>query len=176
MSRPNNQGALRIAPESPAGQWGALFLITLAVAAAAGLGALASIEAREFYATLAKPAWAPPAAVFGPVWTLLYVLMIAAGWLVWRARGGFRGAAVPLALFGVQLLLNALWSWLFFRWHAGLVALIDVCLLWLVLLMMVLEFRAAKPLAALLSLPYLLWVCFATALTAAVWHLNPTLL
>src|SRR5512134_1651613 len=82
----------------------------LAVAfAAAGVGAVASVDAGSFYAQLAKPAWAPPGSVFGPVWSVLYLLMGIAAWLVWREQGT-KGSAVALGLFLVQLIANALWS------------------------------------------------------------------
>ena len=79
--------------------------------AAAAVGAVASVDAPSFYAQLNKPSWAPPAGVFGPVWTVLYALMGVAAWLVWRSPGPKRAA---LTLFGAQLAANALWSWLFF--------------------------------------------------------------
>src|SRR5262245_55373756 len=84
--------------------------------AAAALGAVASVEAAAFYEQLARPSWAPPPWLFGPVWTILYVLMGVAAWLVWRAHG-FEEGKVALTLFVVQLGANALWSWLFFAWH-----------------------------------------------------------
>src|SRR4051812_18507163 len=87
---------------------GLLGWLLLAFAAAA-IGAVASIEAASFYAQLNKPAWAPPAGVFGPVWSVLYTLMGIAAWLVWRSAGASK---VALALFIAQLAANALWSWL----------------------------------------------------------------
>jgi benzodiazapine receptor len=84
--------------------------------AASALGAVASIQAKSFYSQLVQPAWAPPPWIFGPVWTILYALMAISAWLVWRS-GGFRTNRTALSLFIVQLLLNALWSWLFFAWH-----------------------------------------------------------
>src|SRR6476660_816358 len=86
--------------------------------AAAAIGAWASVNAPEFYRELDRPSWAPPASVFGPVWTVLYTLQGIAAWLVWRERG-FREALIALGLFLFQLTLNALWSWLFFVWHRG---------------------------------------------------------
>ena len=128
----------------------------------------------EFYAQLTKPRGRPR--VFGPVWTVLYLSMIVSAWLVWRARGSFEAAALPLGLFFSQLLVNGLWSWLFFRWHLGAAALVDCALLWMMVLATVSQFWAVRQVSAWLLLPYLLWVGFATALTAAVWQLNPTLL
>lgn len=143
--------------------------------AAAGLGAWASAHAAEFYAQLDKPQWAPPAGVFGPVWTLLYVLMAWAVWLVWRIRG-WPTAPRTLALYLVQLAANALWSWLFFGWHLGAAAFIEVLLLWLLIAATIAAFHKVHHLAAWLLVPYLAWVSFATALTFAVWRANPALL
>jgi tryptophan-rich sensory protein len=142
------------------------------VAVAAAFGTAASLDAATFYRSLTLPSWAPPAGVFGPVWTVLYVAMAVAAWLVWK-RAGWRDARVALGLFCVQLVLNALWSWLFFAWHKGDAALLDLALLWvLVLVVTFLFFRVSKVAGALL-LPYLLWVSFAGALNFAVLQRNP---
>lgn len=98
--------------------------------AAAAIGGIASIQAASFYGELVRPEWAPPAAWFGPVWTMLYTLMGIAAWLVWRVRG-FRAARAALSVFLVQLALNTLWSWLFFRWKLGALAFVEIALLWL---------------------------------------------
>ena len=89
---------------------------------AGGLGAIASADAGAFYGRLSQPSWAPPAWLFGPVWSVLYIFIGVAAWLVWR-RYGFRGASNALGLFVTQLLANSLWTWLFFKWHLGAVAL-----------------------------------------------------
>lgn len=147
----------------------------LAVFAAAAVGGVASAGAGSFYAQLARPDWAPPAGLFGPVWTVLYLLQGVAAWLVWRERG-FRGARAALGLFLVQLAANALWTWLFFAWRQGALAFAEVLVLWVLVAATLAAFRHARPLAAALLLPYLLWVSFAAALTFAVWQLNPRLL
>lgn len=139
---------------------------------AAGIGAVASINAREFYAALTQPAWAPPGSVFGPVWTVLYALMGVAAWLVWRQHG-FDRARTALTLFIVQLAANALWSWLFFAWHRGALAFVEVVVLWALIVATVLAFRRLNTVAALLLVPYLLWVTFASVLTFTMWRLNP---
>lgn len=141
----------------------------------AALGAAASVQAGTFYGQLVRPAWAPPGWLFGPVWTGLYLLMGIAAWLVWRERG-FREARAALALFLVQLALNALWTWLFFAWRMGALASIEILVLWGLILATLLAFRRVHPLAAALLLPYLAWVTFASALTLAIWRLNPVLL
>ncbi len=156
-------------------QWlGLAGWLALAFATAA-VGAAASVSAKPFYAELMRPAWAPPGWLFGPVWTTLYALMGVSAWLVWRERG-FAGARTALALFIVQLAVNALWSWLFFAWRLGGPAFAEVLLLWCLIVATVFAFWRIKPLAAVLLLPYLAWVTFASALTFAVWRLNPALL
>ena len=148
-------------------------LAWLAVAfVAAALGAIASIDAKSFYAELAKPAWAPPASVFGPVWSVLYLLMGAAAWLVWREKGA-KGLSVALALFLVQLGANALWSWLFFAWKYGAFAFADVVVLLALIASTAAAFWRVRRLAGILLIPYFAWVCFASALTWAVWQGNP---
>jgi tryptophan-rich sensory protein len=142
---------------------------------AAGIGAAASIQAGPFYAQLVRPEWAPPSAVFGPVWTVLYALMGIGAWLVWRV-GGFRAANNALTLFLVQLALNALWSWLFFGWHRGAWAFADILLLWALIVATLIAFWRIRPLAGALLVPYLLWVGFAAALNYSVWQLNSQIL
>lgn len=142
---------------------------------AAGIGAAASIHASSFYAELVRPSWAPPSAVFGPVWTVLYALMGIAAWLVWRAKG-FRAARALLILFLVQLAINALWSWLFFGWHFGALAFTDIVLLWLLIVTTLVLFWRVRLLAGVLLIPYLLWVSFASVLCYSVWQLNPQFL
>ncbi len=140
-------------------------------AAAAALGAVASAAAPAVYVTLARPAWAPPPAVFGPVWTVLYLLMAVAAWLVWRTSG-VRRARWPLGLYVGQLALNALWTWLFFRWRLVGVALVEILGLALVIAATLAGFYRVRPLAGLLLAPYLAWVIFAGVLTAAIWRAN----
>jgi benzodiazapine receptor len=136
---------------------------------AALIGGLAGPGA--WYAGLAKPAWNPPDWVFGPVWTVLYAAMGVAAWLVWLRRGAapVQGA---LLLFGVQLGLNALWSWLFFGWHRPGLAFMELVLLWFAILATTLAFWRIRPLAGWLFVPYLLWVSFAGLLNVTLWRLN----
>ena len=143
--------------------------------AAATIGAIASIQAAVFYRQLAQPSWAPPPWVFGPVWSLLYVLMGIAAWLVWRS-GGWRRQRVALALFVAQLAVNALWSWLFFAWHRGAMALVDIVLLWLLIAATVIGFWRTSRFAGALLLPYLCWVSFAAVLNFTIWQMNPRIL
>lgn len=150
-------------------------LVCFAVAfTAATLGSIASIRAAEFYQQLSRPSWAPPGRVFGPVWTLLYCAMALASWLVWKTNSPQRSGA--LAAYLLQLALNALWSWLFFAWRLGQWAFIEVLVLWIAIALTMILFWRIHRLAALLLLPYFLWVTYASCLTHAVWRQNPDLL
>lgn len=140
--------------------------------AAAAAGAVASVDAKNFYDQLARPDWAPPPWLFGPVWTVLYVLMGIAAWLVWRARG-WRGAPAALSVYSIQLAANALWTWLFFGWHRGAWAFGEIVALWFLIVATIALFWRVRRFAAVLLLPYAAWVTFASALTYAVWVLNP---
>jgi translocator protein len=142
---------------------------------AGGIGAIASASAASFYRQLTQPSWAPPAWLFGPVWTILYVLMGIAAWLIWREHG-FRGASTALRLFVAQLLANALWTWLFFVWHQGALSVAEIVALWLLIAATMTAFWRLHRLAAILLMPYLAWVSFATALTISLWQLNPAAL
>jgi tryptophan-rich sensory protein len=142
---------------------------------AAAVGAAASIDAGTFYAQLVRPRWAPPAAAFGPVWSVLYTLMGVAAWGVWRERAGHH-RRTALALFITQLGANALWSWLFFAWRLGAFAFVDVLVLLVLIAVTIAAFWRVSRWAAVLMLPYLAWVCLASALTWSVWRHNPQLL
>ena len=143
--------------------------------AAGSVGAIASARAASFYAQLSQPSWAPPAWLFGPVWSVLYVLMALAAWLVWR-KHGVSGASTALRLFAIQLVANALWTWLFFTFHLGALSLAEIVLLWLLIAATIIAFWPLQRLAALLLVPYLAWVSFASALTFSLWRLNPAVL
>lgn len=144
--------------------------------ATSAIGAFASRDAGAFYAELARPAWAPPGWVFGPVWSILFLAMAVAAWLVWRVRTLDRSKPVALGLFVTQLIANALWSWLFFAWHLGGPAFAEVLLLWLLIASTLGVFWRIRPVAGLLLLPYLLCVSFASVLNWALWQANPALL
>ncbi|NKF20849.1 TspO/MBR family protein [Solimonas marina] len=152
-----------------------LLCCLLIVFVGAAIGALGSINAGSFYAELARPPWAPPGSVFGPVWTLLYVMMGVALWRAWRRRVG-RDTGPALVLYALQLLANVLWTWFFFRWRQGGLAFAEVLLLWALVAATIFSFWRVQRLAAVLLLPYFAWVSFAVALTYAVWQRNPALL
>jgi tryptophan-rich sensory protein len=142
---------------------------------AAGVGVIASSKAQSFYAQLNRPRWAPPGWVFGPVWTTLYAMMGVSAWLVWRG-GGWSGASFALKLFIVQLVFNALWTWLFFAWRRGALSIADILILDVLIVATIMAFGAVSALAAVLLIPYICWVLFATALNVSLWRMNPTLL
>jgi translocator protein len=139
------------------------------------IGAFASVNAGVFYGQLSQPSWAPPAWLFGPVWSVLYLLIGVAAWLVWR-KHGFSGAGTALMLFRIQLVANALWTWLFFVWHFGALSLAEIIVLWLLIVATLAAFWRLHRLAALMLVPYLAWVSFASALTYSLWRLNPGVL
>ncbi len=144
-------------------------LLSLAVSALGGLATSTSVG--SWYQTLAKPAFSPPDRVFGPVWTLLYVLMAIAGWRVWRLpASGLRRLA--LCAYAVQMALNLLWSFLFFGARAIGPALAEIVLLLAAIAVTTRLFWQLDRPAGLMFLPYLLWVGFATVLNAALWWLN----
>ena len=147
----------------------------LASFATGAIGGFASIDAAGFYGNLAQPSWAPPAWLFGPVWSVLFILMGVSAWLVWREHG-FRGTAAALKLYAAQLVANALWTWLFFAWQLGAMALAEIALLWLLIAATITMFWRLHRLAAILLAPYLAWVSFAAALNFALWRLNPAVL
>ncbi|MBD3278307.1 MAG: tryptophan-rich sensory protein [Candidatus Aegiribacteria sp.] len=125
----------------------------------------------EWYQTLAKPSFNPPGYVFGPVWTVLYILMGVAAWLVIR-KVGFANGRVPLMFFGFQLVLNALWSYLFFGRRLIGVAFFEIIVLWVLILVTLILFWRVRRLAGVLMLPYILWVSFASVLNFSLWRLN----
>ncbi len=141
--------------------------------AAGGLGSIAtSAKIPTWYAALAKPSWGPPNWIFGPVWSTLYALMAVAAWMVWtqREQPGARGA---LMLFGMQLVLNMLWSFVFFGAEAPGLAMAEIVVLWLAIAATIWTFRAIAPAATWMLAPYLAWVSFASCLNFAIWRLNP---
>ncbi|MEM9555316.1 MAG: TspO/MBR family protein [Acidobacteriota bacterium] len=123
-----------------------------------------------WYETLAKPSWNPPSWVFGPVWTLLYIMIAVAAWRIWL-RGADRVSA--LGAWGVQMVLNALWSWLFFGLQRPDLAFAEICLLWLTIVVTLVLFWRRERLAGALLVPYLVWVSFAALLNFTLWQLNP---
>ena len=156
-------------------RWVSLIAWVIVCFSTAGIGAAASFGAETFYLQLTRPSWAPPASLFGPVWTCLYALMAIAAWLIWQSRETWP-ARPALALFIFQLVSNALWSWLFFAWRLGALAFLDILVLWGAIAATITLFWRVRRLAGALLVPYLLWVTFASALNYSIWQLNPSLL
>ena len=149
-----------------------ILVLVAALAVCFGVAAFgARFEPGPWYQSLSKPAWNPPDWLFAPVWTVLYFLMALAAWLVWR-QAGLSQARLALSAFGVQLALNAAWSWLFFGLHRPDLALIEIGLLWAAILTTLILFARIHTLAGILLLPYLAWVGFAAVLNFSLWRLN----
>lgn len=129
---------------------------------------------KTWFPTLVKPFFNPPAWVFAPVWTILYVLMGVSFAIIWsnEKRNNGEKKKNALFLFGIQLLLNALWSILFFGLCNPFLAFIEILLLWLLIFETIKAFRVIDALAAKLLYPYLAWVSFATILNGSIWYLN----
>jgi benzodiazapine receptor len=125
-----------------------------------------------WYATVRKPSFNPPNWIFGPVWTFLYVLMAVALYLVWTKGTERADVRIAMALFGVQLGLNILWSLVFFRWESPLFAFIEIVVLWAMILLTIAAFWNISRPAAYLLMPYIVWVSFAGILNFAIYWLN----
>lgn len=143
----------------------AVFLVIVLAAASSG----AMFKPGEWYETLRKPSWTPPKWAFPVVWTILYVMIGCAGWLVWT-NGGW---SLPMALWALQMVTNALWSYFFFGMRRMDIALVDVSVLWLSVAFFIVTAWSLVPLASLLFVPYLAWVTAAAALNYSVRRLNP---
>jgi tryptophan-rich sensory protein len=138
---------------------------------AGGLGSVVTAgSVRDWYPRLRKPPGTPASWVFGPVWTTLYVLMAISAWLVWREYGS--GARPALLIFFAQLALNVAWSGIFFASRMPGVALAELVILWLAIAFNIFVFYGLQPVAALLLIPYLLWVSYAGYLNFGIWRLN----
>jgi tryptophan-rich sensory protein len=149
-------------------------IVSILVCLAAGfIGSLFTRPAvSTWYAELSKPRFTPPDWVFGPVWTALYILMGIAAFLVWRRGWHHQVVRKALAVFGVQLILNALWSYLFFGLKSPMAGLIGIAVLGLAIILTVQRFLQVSRTAGLLLIPYFLWVAFATGLNLSIWWLN----
>ena len=125
----------------------------------------------DWYSSIEKPKWTPPSPVFGPVWGILYTLMIISVALL-LINIETNKAIFPLILFAIQLALNFGWVWIFFGQHRIGSAFVEILFLWVAILLTMIEFWRLYPLSGALLLPYLLWVTLATALNYSIWKLN----
>jgi benzodiazapine receptor len=152
--------------------WPMLILFLVACFGAAAIGSSLTTSAlSDWYPTLAKPSFNPPNWIFGPVWTVLYLMMAVAGWLAWRVGPPPSATAVWTPYF-TQLALNTAWSGIFFYLHSPGWAFAEIILLWLAIAATIIMFYRRRPLAAWLLTPYLAWVTFAALLNLAIWRLN----
>jgi benzodiazapine receptor len=153
-----------------------IWKLVVSIIACLAAGAIGSIFTRQaiptWYATLEKPVFNPPNWLFSPVWTLLYIMMGVAAFLVWRKGLENRQVRIALIVFLVQLVLNALWSVAFFGLESPLYGLIVIAALWVAILFTVLKFHRLSLAASVLLWPYLLWVSFAAVLNSSIWLLN----
>ncbi len=143
--------------------------ITLGVGAISGFATAANIN--SWYADLVKPSFNPPNAIFGPVWTILYILMGISLYLIWK-KPVSEQKTTALRFFFVQLFLNFCWSFIFFYFHQTGWALTDIILLWIMIILTIFSFSKMDKTAAWLLVPYICWVSFATILNAAIFRLN----
>lgn len=152
-------------------KWGKL-LICLAVCLFIGTfeGIATHHSVSNWYQTLVKPSGTPPNWVFPVVWTILYTMIGFAWWLVWIAPGHDKRLA--FSLFALQLFLNFLWSWLFFYLENPLLGMLDIVMLWLAIIATIIAFKRHSPVAAVLLIPYLLWVTYAARLNFLIWLNN----
>ncbi len=153
-------------------QWAVLagfILLCLSVAAIGGLSTRTSVG--TWYVTLNKPSWTPPSWAFGPVWTVLYLMMAVSGWLVWRSPES-RARSRALAIYGVQLGLNLAWSFLFFGLRSPALGALDITLLWLAIGAFVSSAWPVSRSASYLFLPYWVWVTYASTLNYSISWLN----
>jgi len=143
----------------------AIFVVIVLAAASSG----AIFKPGAWYENLRKPGWTPPNWAFPVVWSILYVMIGYAGWLVWTTVGW----SLPMAFWALQMVVNALWSYFFFGRRRMDLALIDVAVLWLVVALFILTAWPVSALASVLFVPYLVWVTAAATLNHSVRRLNP---
>jgi tryptophan-rich sensory protein len=154
-----------------ANRWLMLIVFFAICLGAGGFGSFFTVNSvRDWYPGLRKPPGTPPSWIFGPVWTTLYVLMAISAWLVWREYGW--GARAALLIFFAQLALNVAWSGIFFGSRLPGVAFAEIVILWLAIAFNIVVFYWLLPPAALLMLPYVLWVTYAAYLNFGIWRLN----
>lgn len=152
------------------------FKLVIAIAVSLLAGIIGSVfttsSVSSWYLTLTKPDLNPPSYVFGPVWTTLYALMGIAAFLIWKKGLDRKDVKVALGIFIIQLVLNTLWSIIFFGLHSPGAALVEIVFLWLAILATIIAFYKISRAAAYLLLPYILWVSFAAYLNYSIWVLN----
>jgi len=153
-----------------------LLRLALSIAICQLAGFVGSIFTRTsvgtWYANLEKPSFTPPNWVFSPVWITLFVLMGIAAFLVWNKGLSDQRVKIALSIFAVQLILNVLWSVMFFGLRSPLAGLIEIAILWIAILLSIFYFLKVSNIAGILLMPYILWVSFAAVLNFSIWRLN----
>ena len=153
-------------------QTSTLIMLICYIAASFGAASAGAIfRPGKWYKDLDKPRWRPPDWLFAPVWAVLYLLIGASGWLVW-IEAGFAGAALPLGVYALQLLLNAAWTPIFFGLHRPGLAMVEILILWGFIVATIATFYPVSVAAAWLLVPYFTWVSFAAALNLSIWRRN----
>ncbi len=143
-------------------------LLPLIIGGISGYYTAANIQ--SWYVTLIKPSFNPPNYLFGPVWTSLYIIMGISFYMIWSSTKSNKNKLIGIYLF--QLVLNFLWSFIFFKYHAIGIAAIEIVFLWLSILTMIMMFYKNNKWAAFINIPYLLWVSFASVLNISIYLLN----
>lgn len=148
-------------------------IASIFIAQAAGIigSVFTASSVRTWYMELSKPAWNPPGWIFGPVWIALYTLMGISAYLIWRRRGT-SGVKLALSIYGIHLILNTLWSILFFGLKNPAFAFAEILILLGFIIVTTVLFWRINNWAGILMLPYIAWVSFATVLNYTIWHLN----
>jgi benzodiazapine receptor len=143
-------------------------LLPLIIGGVSGYYTASNIQ--SWYITLIKPSFNPPNYLFGPVWTTLYIIMGISFYMIWSSTKINKNKLIGIYLF--QLILNFLWSFIFFKYHAIGIAALEIVVLWLSILTMIIMFYKNNKWAALINIPYLLWVSFASVLNISIYLLN----
>lgn len=151
-----------------------LLIISIALCQLAGIigSIFTSKSVKTWYITINKPAFNPPGWVFGPVWITLYALMGVSLYLIWKSPGGSEFKKTAFVIFFIQLILNALWSFLFFGLESPFLGFIEIIVLWFFIALTIFYFSKISKVAVYLLIPYIAWVSFAAVLNFFLWRLN----
>ncbi|MBU1084819.1 MAG: TspO/MBR family protein [Candidatus Beckwithbacteria bacterium] len=152
-----------------------MWMVSVLIAQLAGVvgSIFTTSSVNGWFQTINKPTWNPPGWLFGPVWITLYTLMGVASYLVWQKRGLNKNIKIALVVYGVHLVLNVLWSIIFFGLKNPGLAFIEILVLLLFIILTIFLFYKIRPITFWLLLPYLLWTSFASILNFTIWRLNP---
>lgn len=152
--------------------WKLIIAIIICEGIGISSGLLSQSDMTTWFSTLNKPSWNPPSYLFGPVWTILYLMMGISLWLIWESNAPEAQKANAILIFALQLFLNFWWSIIFFRFHSPALALIDILLMLVAITITIYKFSGISHAAAWLLVPYIAWVSFATFLNYTIWSMN----